>query len=91
MTEITDPRLKKLRFRAWHRGFKEADILFGRFADARLAEMSPTELDAFEHLLEQPDQDLYGWVMGRAPTPAQFESPVMDQLRGFDVAAAAAD
>ena len=28
-----DPRLKRLRFRAWHRGFVEADLILGPFVD----------------------------------------------------------
>lgn len=78
--EMRDARLRKLSFRAWRRGFKEADIILGNFADDMLPEMSDAELDIFEALLEAPDQDLYGWIIERDPTPAEFQSVIMNKL-----------
>ena len=80
---MDDPRLKKLKFRAWHRGFVEADLILGPFADAHLEKMSPAQLDDFETLIDQPDQDLYAWIIGREPTPEVFETEVMDLIRSF--------
>ena len=80
---MSDPRLNKIRFRAWRRGFREADLILGAFADARLAGLSAAELDAFERLLDQPDHDLYGWIIGRDPPPAEFDGPMLQQLRAF--------
>ena len=34
-----DARLKKLSFRAWRRGFREADLILGPFADRHAAEL----------------------------------------------------
>ena len=34
---MSDPRLEKLRYRAWRRGFREADLVLGGFADAHLS------------------------------------------------------
>lgn len=76
-------RLRKLRFRAWRRGVVEADLILGRFADRHLDELGPQELDQFEVLLEQPDPDLYAWIAGLRPIPAQFDTPVMDLIRSF--------
>lgn len=76
-------RLKKLSFRAWRRGFKEADIILGHFADQELAGMSDGDLDIFEILLEVPDQDLYGWIIERDETPAAFRSEIMNKLNQF--------
>ena len=78
-----DTRRSKLRYRAWRRGFLEADLILGPFANARLAAMSPAELDAFELLLEQPDHDLYGWIVGDAPAPTAFEGEVLAMVRRF--------
>ena len=84
LTDIdAENRLKKLRFRAWHRGFREADLILGPFADQRLAGMSPAELDAFEALIDEADHDLYGWIIGQAEPPAQFAGEVLEQLRAF--------
>lgn len=78
-----EARLKKLSFRAWRRGFKEADIILGHFADERLSTMSDADLDCFEVLLEVPDQDLYGWIIERDPTPEPFNTEIMKQLNQF--------
>ena len=79
----TDPRLKKLKFRAWRRGFREADLILGPFADQRLADLAEPELDDFERLLDQPDQHLYAWIIEREATPAEFDTPVMDLIKRF--------
>jgi len=76
-------RLKKLTFRAWRRGFREADLILGPFADENLATLSPTELDAFEALIGQEDQDIYAWIVGLAPTPPEFDTGVMTKIKAF--------
>ncbi len=78
-----DHRLKTLRFRAWRRGFREIDLILGRFADRHGEALSPTELEAFEALLEANDQDVYAWIIGQAPTPAAYDTPLMLRLRAF--------
>ena len=78
-----DARLKKLRFRAWRRGFREADLILGPFADKHVPAMSEAELDAFERLLDQPDQDLYGWIVGSLPTPAAFDGDLLNRIKAF--------
>ncbi len=76
-------RLKKLKYRAWHRGFREADLILGPFADRRLVDFGPEELDAFEGLLEAPDQDLFEWIVGRTPTPLEHDTAVMAEIKAF--------
>ena len=83
MTIDDDARLKKLRFRAWRRGFREADLILGPFADKHVASMSDAELDIFEILLDQPDQDLYAWIVGREEPWPQFAGPLMDRIKAF--------
>ena len=66
-----ETRLRKVRMRAWHRGMKEMDLILGRFVDANLARMDDASLDAFEAMMDENDQDLYLWVTGARPAPAQ--------------------
>jgi antitoxin CptB len=80
---MDEARLKKLKLRAWRRGFREADLILGPFADQHVSTFSAVELDWFEALLEQPDQDLYGWILEREPTPAEFDGPLMSKLKVF--------
>ncbi len=82
-SDLHNNRLKKLKFRASHRGFVEADLILGPFAEQRVAEMSPEVLDEFEHLLDQPDQDLYGWIVGLKPVPPAFDTALMAEVRAF--------
>lgn len=78
-----DARRKKLKLRAWRRGFREADLILGPFADSHVDSFSLADLDWFESLLDQPDQDIYEWILDRQPTPAQFSGERMNQLKDF--------
>ena len=70
MNEPREVRIKRMRMRAWRRGTKEMDIVLGPFADERLAGMDAPELDAFDALLAENDQDLLQWVLGQTTPPA---------------------
>jgi antitoxin CptB len=83
MTIDDDARRKKLKLRAWRRGFREADLILGPFADRHVPTFSGAELDLFQALLDVPDHDLYGWILERAPTPPEFDGPMMNQLKAF--------
>lgn len=76
-------RGKRLRFRAWRRGFRELDLIMGPFADAHVASLDEQELAAFEGLLDAPDQDVYSWIIGRGAAPPQFEGSLMQKLGRF--------
>jgi len=67
--ETREVRLKRMRMRAGRRGIKEMDLILAAFADREMAGMSGAELDAFERLMEQNDQDLYQWVSGQVDAP----------------------
>lgn len=75
MTE-RDKRLKRLKIRCWRRGTKEMDLLFGQFADGALAGLSDPELDQFETLMDENDQDLYLWISGATEVPEPLLSAV---------------
>ncbi|MEM1077526.1 MAG: succinate dehydrogenase assembly factor 2 [Pseudomonadota bacterium] len=70
--ETPEARLKRLKIRAWRRGIKEMDLILGPYADANLANMSAEEVEEFDALLKENDQDLYQWVSGQATPPAEF-------------------
>lgn len=78
-----DVRRRKLRFRSWHRGIRETDLIMGRFADACLADMSEAELDDYERLLEVQDQDLFAWVTGEQPVPPELDMSAFQKLAAF--------
>ncbi len=80
MSDLTDPRRRRLLFRANHRGTKEADLLIGRFVARHIASFSETELDELEAVLEFMDVDLADWLSRRRPVPPECQSPMLDRL-----------
>ncbi len=79
-------RLRRLRYRAWHRGTREMDLILGPYADARLPVMGPAELDRFEALLEKMDTDLLDWLTGSVPTPPDADRDLLADLLAFKTA-----
>lgn len=77
--ETPEARLKRMKIRSWRRGIKEMDLILGPYADAHLARMSEGELDEFDALLKENDQDLYQWVSGQAMPPERF-APLVARL-----------
>lgn len=63
---------------------KENDVLIGRFASERVAEMSEAQLDMFENLMNHTDNDLYNWITGREPTPDIVDSDVLRLIKEYN-------
>jgi antitoxin CptB len=83
MTDTLDIQRKRLLFRSKHRGTKEADLLFGAFAERHLAEFDRDQLDAYEKLIAAEDPDLWDWVIALTPAPLEFDTPILKLLRNF--------
>jgi antitoxin CptB len=77
-------RCKRLVHRSRYRGIKESDLLFGQFATRHLALLDDRQLDRFEALLEEPDQDILAWIYGRQPVPHRHDNDVFGLLRAFE-------
>jgi antitoxin CptB len=73
-------RKKRVSFRARHRGTKEMDLILGRYADAKLKKLSGEELSQFERIISYPDTDLYLWICGRAPIPAEADCSILRDI-----------
>ena len=78
---MSDIRLKRLRYRAWHRGTRELDLILGRFADAHADTMSESELNAFEALLDAADPDIYQWIVGGSEAGDDIDAATILRLR----------
>ena len=83
MTIHDETRLKRLSFRAWRRGFREADLILGPFVDTHARDLSPEGLDALEDFLAYPDQDLYAWIVEREPAPEAVDPDILAAIRRF--------
>lgn len=75
-----DKRRERLRFRSWHRGTREMDLLLGSFADVNLRAFSSDQLDRYEALLQVSDPDLFDWIIGKKNVPAAHDHDVMRLL-----------
>jgi antitoxin CptB len=78
-----DIERKRLKFRSWHRGTREMDLLLGRFADRRVDAFDESALRAYAALLEQPDPDIYDWVCGRGNCRDEELRPIIAALAEF--------
>lgn len=88
----TKARLGRVSFRAWRRGFREADLVLGPFADREAPALSERDLTDFETLLMlDDDHHLYAWIIGTEAAPAEYETPVMARIRAFMAAHVAAE
>ena len=82
MGETAEARLKRMAMRSWRRGTKEMDLVLGPYADAKLAAMSTAELDLFDALLAENDQDLMAWILGQGQPPEEI-APLLAEIAAF--------
>ncbi|MFB2551539.1 FAD assembly factor SdhE [Ensifer soli] len=78
-----DPRRRRILFRAWHRGIREMDLVFGQFAEAEVASLSDADLDALEAIMAEEDNDLVKWVTGERPVPDRFRTPLFARIAAY--------
>ena len=84
LNEAEDIRRKRLVHRSRYRGVKESDLLFGQFAATHLARLDTAQLDRYEALLDEADQDVLAWVYARTPVPPRHDNDVFALLRRFE-------
>ncbi len=78
-----DVRRKRLIHRAHYRGFKEADMILGGFARDHGESLTNEEILMFEDLLGAKDHDIYAWIIETLPVPANYDTPLLERLRGY--------
>ena len=81
---LPEEELKRLRWRAHHRGTREADILIGGFFDAHHASWNAADRALFDRLLEEQDVDIMAWATGTTEPPERFAGPMIEALRRLD-------
>jgi antitoxin CptB len=79
----TDARRRRLRYRAWHRGTKEMDLVLGPYADAHAATLDEAALGRLEALMDEADTDLLKWVMGQETPPPDVDTELLGRLIAF--------
>ena len=76
--EELEIKRKRLKMRSMRRGIKEMDLILKSFADFNLNLMSELELENFESLLLENDQDLYQWSTGQVNPKKEFVDLIED-------------
>ena len=79
-----DNDLKALRYRAWHRGTREADMMIGGFFEAHHLAWSAQQRLTFATLLNEQDVDIMAWAIGTAAVPERFAGPMMVAMQRLD-------
>ena len=79
-----EARLARAKFRAWHRGTREADYMIGGFFDRYHAGWDEPELAWFERLLDEDDVDVMAWAIGTQPVPPHFAGAQMELMKKLD-------
>ena len=77
-------RLARARFRAWHRGTREADYTIGGYFDRYHTQWGEAELQWFEALLEEDDVDVLAWAFSTGPVPDRFAGAQMALMQRLD-------
>ncbi|MXO73936.1 succinate dehydrogenase assembly factor 2 [Altererythrobacter aerius] len=80
-------RLARARFRAWHRGTREADYMIGGFYDRYGESWDEAGLAWFEALLEEDDVDVMAWALGVEQPPDHLAGEQMVLMRKLDYVA----
>ena len=79
-----ETRIKRLRFRSWHRGTKEADLMVGGFFDLFSSGWDETEIAWYEMLMDEQDVDIMAWASGAAVAPSHVAGPMLTAMQRLD-------
>jgi antitoxin CptB len=62
------------------RGLLELDIVLGRFVERHYATLDVAELEAFDALLDMPDNPLWDMIAGRLEAPGE-QRALLEKLK----------
>ena len=82
METLSQARLKRMSMRSWRRGTKEMDLVLGPWADTHLSGLTEAELDVYDALLAENDQDLMAWILGQGAAPEGI-APLLARIADF--------
>ena len=74
---------KRLLYKANYRGTKEADILFGGFAQEYLHVLSNKELESFEKILDESDDLLLKLILTGGILPDHLDRKFFKKIKDF--------
>jgi len=74
---------KRLLYRSKQRGWLEVDLLLGTWAERHLAALPEAALRDYERILNRETLDVYNFITGKEPAPAELEGPVLASIKRF--------
>ena len=78
----TENQLKKIIYRAVHRGCKETDFLLGDFFVANKNDLFEIGLDLCEKFLNEDDMLIYDWILEKIPHDEIYKN-LIEKIRKF--------
>jgi antitoxin CptB len=81
---VMDEQLRALKYRAWHRGTREADMMIGGFFDAHHESWDANDRALFADLLAEQDVDIMAWAVGTQEIPERYRGPMIDAFQRLD-------
>lgn len=84
-TPERDAWLNRIRYRSWHRGCKETDLILGGYCTQHIHDMNDAELTLYEVFLEEDDAEIWSWITGKTTPQKQEYLPLIHKLRAFEV------
>jgi antitoxin CptB len=72
--------LERVRWRS-RRGLLELDIVLGRFIETYYAQLDQTERQAFEEMLDMPDNPLWDMIAGRQEATQAEQQALLEKIR----------
>ena len=76
---------KQIIYRSTHRGFKEMDLLLGKFVKKYINKLNEKELKDLQTLLLVEDEVIFKWYFEKNPTTLISETKVSLMLKGFKI------
>lgn len=83
-----DGRKQRAKFRAWHRGTREADYMIGGYFDRYSDGWEEADLAWFEKLLDYDDVEIMAWALKTQPIPPEMQGDrivIMQKLDYVDI------
>ena len=74
--------IKKVLYRAIHRGCKETDFLIGEFAKEKIIFFDEEKLNLFKRLIEEDDLLIYDWILAKQEFPIVYKNLILE-IRQF--------
>ena len=81
--ETRDNRIRRLIYQSCYTGTRETDLLLGQFANKYLITLEDQQLDEYEALMSQGDQNILSWVRGDSKIPANLDGTVFSLIKDF--------